>query len=261
MKSVATYCFAILVFVSCKKAPAGSQGPTGPQGPDGNLVSAPNGVITGSVTQFDEYGVIISTGLNTVTVSIKGTTISTITDTKGTYTLNSVPAGIYVLEFRGQKTQTYKNTQVSFPGNGIMYLEEKIYNKPTWTFSNAYVRDTTVSGTHYIRVSASLPPASGTTIRTLLVLFSKNNSIDNTDPNSYDFLVTNSNVAFYIAYNHLNPSDNTYNSPGYSSGTLYYAKVYAITSLSAYYIDAATNQQVYYSVSDQAPVSFTLTMP
>lgn len=260
MKYLAAFCIATLIFVSCKKAPAGPQGDTGPQGPDGPMGTTPTGIITGSVTQYDEYGGSLSI-LNTVTVSIKGTKLSTVTNVKGTYTLSGVTAGIHVLEYKGQNTQIYRNTQVSFPGNGTIYVDATIYNKPSWSFSNAFVRDTMIGATRYIRVTASVAASTVTASRYLLVLFSKTNAIDNTDPVTYDYLYLANSTFFYIPYNQLYPGDYAYQTPGYPAGTTYYAKVYAITIGGARYLDAATHQFVYYSVNDQTPPVFTLTMP
>ena len=253
---------SVVLFGFCKKEPAGSQGPSGSQGPNGPVGTVPTGTLTGSVAQRDETGAYLKTGLNTVTVSIKGTSFNAVTDSDGVYTISSVPAGVYVLEFKSKKSQTCRNTQVPFSGNGVMYLNLELFNKPTWGFSNLSIKDTTQGTFRFIKIAATIP-ASVTVYSTFLVLFSTNNKIDNTDPSSYDYLaISYSGVPYKIYYNQtVSSSDNTYYTPGYPSGTIYYAKAYALTSSLARYMDVASQQYVYYSVSDIPAQTFTLTMP
>lgn len=257
MKQLFYFILILVVLASCKKGP---QGATGAQGPDGSAGQVSNGVIAGSIDQYDEFGVKLTTNLNTVTVSIKGTNLTGTTDSKGIYRISPVPAGVYALEFKGEKTQICRNTQVAFPGNGTMYVDASLFNKPTWTFSTLSVKDTVDSGVHRIKVSGTLANPT-TATRPFLVLFSTNTNMNNTDPSTYDCSVAWNNLPCNIEYNMYFQNDLVSScTPGYPSGTIFYAKVYPL-STTTYYIDAAAQEFIYYSVGDSPATTFTLTMP
>lgn len=238
-----------ILLVNCKKGPEGPKGETGAPGNNGPSGTAATGTISGNVYQYDEFSKRVQTSLNTITVSVEGTTLSTVTNEKGIYTLADVPAGTYTLNYKGPKTQVMKNTQVSLVGNGILYVHASIVDKPTWLISNP---------TLTINANQPIYGLTGTITNTLnfpkspLLLFSLSTDIDNQDPSTYDyarFINLNSNQSFYSS-----------GSPQYPEGTIFYAKVYAAVPGFSY-TEVSSQRVVNYSVGDVSSPVFTLTMP
>lgn len=237
--------------MSCKKqGPPGDDGPVGPTGP------VPAGTITGKVTQFDEFGTELKTGLNTVTVSIQGTNLNAVTDENGTYVLPSVQPGIHVLGFRGPKTQVCQNDQVTCTGSGTLHIDATLYNKPTWTFSDLKVDGSLSSG--YFEISATITPTLPTPpngipiYRYFIIIFSDKSTLSNSDPSSYDaYRVFAGPVGSFVASQ----------MPAYPAGTTFFAKLYSVTSFNSWYLDSKTKKPLYYSVGDTPPQIFTLKKP
>src|ERR1043165_1457695 len=99
MRTLFLFVVAIVLLLGCKKktGPEGPQGDKGETGPPGAILT---GTITGRIKQYDASAVQMTTDLNTTTVSISGTTLNTITDTEGNYSLINVPSGTYELQLR-----------------------------------------------------------------------------------------------------------------------------------------------------------------
>lgn len=247
MKHSILHLACCMLFVACKKqgpkGETGAQGQTGPPGP------ALTGTICGTVTQFDELVAIKHTNLNTVTVTIKGTGLTAVTDTDGKYTIPSVPAGTHTLEFKGQNTQVMKKTEVIFPGNGLMYVHARIVNKPTWTLSN-FNLTIDLDSKNYVLTCTS--PSNPSLSQGVLVLFSLKQNMDPQNITTYDYALSGAPNNYISLYN--------YYAPRYPTGTTFYAKVYPLVS-GFYYTDVATQRNVYYPVGDIPSSVFTLTMP
>lgn len=85
--------FTIGLFLLTQACKKGNDGPAGPQGPKG---LAYYGVIAGHIAQYDQYGLPLVRNLDGVKVSLNDST-STITDTNGYYTFDSVATGNYTI--------------------------------------------------------------------------------------------------------------------------------------------------------------------
>ncbi|MBL7932727.1 MAG: hypothetical protein JNL60_12535 [Bacteroidia bacterium] len=250
IKHILNIFICLLMFTACKKT--GPDGPVGDQGPAGFPGSQATGTISGKITQFDEFAAELKTHLNTVTVSVKGTTLSAVTDETGVYTISSVPPGVYVLEFKGEKTQTSMFHGLSCAGKGIVYCHLSISEKPSWTFTNMLIKDSLQ--THNIVISSAITPASSTAQRNYMILFSKDKNSSNLDPLSYDkaAFISGPSASIYYGSSML---------PTYPSGTNYYARIYSVTSPDTWYLDPGTKRKVYYSVGDTPSEIFTLVVP
>lgn len=255
MKRIFVVFISALVFIACKKT--GPKGPDGESGPPGPPGATATGTISGKVTQFDELSTELTTGLNTVTVSIKGTSLSSVTDEKGIYSIPSVPPGVYVLEFKGKKTQACLMHEVSCAGAGIVYCHINLYQKPNWTFTNVYVRDSlemhavavSISGTSTVITNPF--PSVG---RGYMIIFGKDKNLTNLDPSSYDEILFFGLSDIFIYYG-------TPLLPDYPAGSVYYARVYTCSGHNAWYMQPGTKQKIYYSVGDISSEVFTLTIP
>lgn len=249
----------IAALTACKKpeGPAGPQGPQGPQGPSGNNGGTGSGIITGNVDQRDQYAVSYTTGLNTTTVSIDNTTITTVTDAAGNYTLSNLGAGIYDISYTKSGAGLMKNTQIVFPGAGTLYLNADVYDNPTFTFGGGYLKDTTMSWGDQIRIN--LTYASNAKARAGLVLIGPTSNVDITNPSSYK-----STINLYISPNStVLATTMSYPSQlinAYPSGTVVYAKVYPCTQGGSYY-NYATSNQIYTSYGSPMATTFTLSLP
>ncbi len=257
MKKIILCAICVVAMASCKKE-TGPQGPAGTNGTNGTNGSTASGSITGKVNQYDQYSVHKTTGLNTTTVSIEGGSNSTVTDAAGNYTLSNVAPGVYNLVFTKAGCGLTKQEQVVFPGNGSLYVNGDVADKPTFTFSTGYVKDTLQFSQHQIRINVNLPAVSQT--RSGMVIFGKTSSVDITTPSSYDYMYNfyiQANNAYYTATtSYLASSFNSY-----TSGQTIYAKVYPSVSQGAGYYDYAEDKNIYTGYGTPLPTTFTLTMP
>lgn len=244
------------ILSSCKKETV--EGPQGPQGPAGPGGSAPSGTLAGKAKQYDEFGVEYTSGLNTTTVSVDGTNMSAVTDASGNYSIPNVPPGVYNLSFTKPGAGLYKATQVTFPGNGVLYNTASVVDKATTIISTAMVKDTMFFSTPQIKFQLTCPPISKS--RAFMLVFGKTANIDLAVPSSYNAIyVINLSSGSTGINSTTNISGSNYNA--FSSGSAIYVKVYPIaTSYSGYY-DAAIDENVYTTYGTPFPTTFTVTKP
>ncbi len=252
MKKLVLSILCITALTACKKEKVtGPEGPQGPQGPSSSSV----GTITGKVIQYDQTGATYTTGLNTTTVEIQGTSYATVTDAAGNYTLSNVNPGTYTFLFKKPGCGTNQRQQISFAGNGTYYLNSNILEKPTYTFISATV-DTfkVVPNSSSYSVKFTINSAASTITRGALVLMGQNNSLDITDPSSYEYsyqsTLTSSTTSQFV----------------YSFGGLhgtYYFKIYPHAPGYTYgvYYDVATDKQKYYSYGTPLATTYSVTLP
>lgn len=236
MKRIILVVFSILAIASCKKkqAETGPAGPSGPPGPAGNGV---NGTITGNIRQYDQAGVTYSTGLNTTTVSIDGTSYSTITDAAANYTLSNVTPGIYSITFNKNGNSLTKRQQISFPGNGTLYLDAEVYELPAFTITGFTAKDTTRFGPCF-KFTFTITPTNKAGM--ISVFSNLDGQLDVNNPGNYDIYPTvqvqpNQTVFTYYTFSH-----------SYKTGQTVYLKAYpASANSNGGYIDYATDKRVY----------------
>jgi|GEM_PF-1341675 len=257
MKKTLLALCCVAALISCKKTagPEGPQGATGPQGPAGNS-NAGTGIITGNVKQYDQYAVQYTIGLNTTTVSIDGTTITTTTDASGNYTLSNLAAGIYDISYEKPSGGLTKQQQIVCPGTGKLFNGSSIYDKPTFAINYASLKDTTISGTHYQKLYITLTP--DTKKRNIIVVYGKTSAIDLADPSSYLHILglTVNNTSYSANLSYSNPQTNNF-----PSGSTMYAKIYPSSGLSSGYYDYVINKEVYTAYGTPFPNTFSIVMP
>ena len=239
-----TFCLlvALTCILSCKKqgpaGPAGEQGPKGETGPAG---TTPTGTISGKILQYDAYGVWLNAGLNTTTVSIAGSNISSVTNAEGSYTLTDVPAGTHEINIRKPSSGLGRIKQVLFPGNGELHVNGNIADKAPYEFTGGYIKDTLNSA-----VKVNLHYASSTKSRLAVILFSRSANIDPEDPktfqvtwafNVYPNVTTQKEQ---ITFQIITALANTF-----QSGSTVYCNVYPCSAIPGRYYDPFDKKYVY----------------
>lgn len=247
-KTILLLCCLATAFSSCKKETI--EGPQGPQGPAGANGTANPGTITGKVRQFDESGNEYKTGLNTTTVSVDGSTLSTITDATGSYTFNNVPAGVYALSFVKNGAGLVKITQITLPGNGTVYGSPKIADNASFVFTSALAKDTIIFGSKTVFVKMIYPMLANR--QNVATVLSKSPEIDLADPSSYEVVLINAletgSTERAIAFNLNADLFSTF-----EIGSQVYIKTYPIALTNYSYFDAARNETIYTSYGAPFP--------
>lgn len=200
------------------------------------------GTITGKVRQFDVSGVEYHSDLNTTTVSIDGSTLSTITDATGTYTFESIPAGAYSLTFTKPKAGTVRVTQILVPGNGTVYESPKLADNADLVFSSALAKDSAVGENHLVFISVKYPVLAKT--QGIALVYSETPEIDLGNPESYYFAEVHSleKGSTKIEFTHsLHADDFSF----LETGSKIYLKIYPIAAAHYAYFDTARNETVY----------------
>jgi hypothetical protein len=216
------------------------------------------GPLSGKVNQYDQFGTLYTTGLNTTTVSIYGKNFkslndttgryaTSVTDSAGHYTLANIPTGTSYLLFYIK------------PGCGIMVREGVAYKVgdtttynagvsdiPAFSINAAYARDTTwfagtLSGIYY---GAGTTPLNKNAM--VVAIIGKSDSIDISRPASY----LNYGVASFAN----TPDFNRFFSYPFLKQTylfqadsVLFMKVYPVSTLASYYFDNYLNKPVYTS--------------
>jgi hypothetical protein len=242
MKKTLTACVFLIGFYSCRKEVAAPQ-------PQSNVIP---GTITGKVAQFDQYGVQLTTGLNTAVISIDGTSYSTTTDAAGNYMLTNVAPGTYNISFNRPGCGLWQKQQVSFAGNGTYYLNGYSTEKPTYSFTGSIIDSIAAIGGH--KVFAYLQMSPITSPGGILILRSQNPNLNINDPSSYQNIYQNSVPANTSSFKLW--IDYAY------SGTWYY-KAYPYPNIyyGAFYDDAPSEKRIYSAYGNQLPGTFTITIP
>jgi hypothetical protein len=246
MKRFLTLLALIAAFTACKKDTS-TQGPAGPQGPPGTTAA---GTITGKVELYTDQNTPQTTDKGSVLVSIKGTTMSTLTDTTGKYTLNQVPAGIYTMVFSRGGYGVYEEQQISFPGNGKLYINAGLMETPKWK-----IIDLKITGTgQQINANYTLTPSA--TARQLLLIMGKKTDVDISNPLSFDRFTTiniSAGQSQGYGYQYFNVS--------YPSGTVFYMKAYAYATNTPYYYDYETDKIIPAATGEPFSKVFPMIMP
>jgi len=247
----------IISFTSCKKDKiAGPQGPQGPPGPSG---ASAKGSIAGKVKQYNYYGEQYATNLNTCTVSIAGTEISTVTDATGSYTLSEVSNGIHEIIFSRPNSGVMKMQQVSFPGNGNLIQNMSINDKATYSIISAAIKDTMYFGLSSLKISLSI--ASDTKARKVLLVFGKNQNIDPSIADAFEYQhqieipsgVTNVDTYMPYEYTDLEKKFNT--------GATVHAKFFPCAVNDGGYYDYVSEKSINTSCGSPLPANFSFVMP
>jgi len=82
------------------------------------------GTIKGRITIADVDGSPLNVSLAGSKVTLKGTSISAVTDSLGNYTLKNVPAGIYAIRFSRADFYTVGSDHYEFSGAGVDFIPE-----------------------------------------------------------------------------------------------------------------------------------------
>lgn len=261
-KLILSVCCVAALVSSCKKTgsqgPEGPAGPQGPQGPAGSGTGAGTGIVTGKVKQYDQYNVQYTTNLNTTTVSVEGTTISTVTDASGNYSLTNVGAGVLDLVYNRPNSGLNKINQIVFAGAGTLFLNENVYDKASYTFSGGYAKDTTQfsnSGVLY-----RLYYTTNTKQRSAVAIFGKTASVDISDPSTYEFdyymnIPANTTTTAQM-FSYGNSAFNAFN-----SGDMIYVKIYPLSNTGSGYYNYVLNRQVLTGGGTPLPTTFVITKP
>ena len=230
MKKTALFLSCICILFSCKKDKhSEAEDPALPE-------VAANGSLSGKVSQYNQFGTLYKTGLNTTTVSIDGKGYTTVTDTSGRYTLTGIPTSTYTLIFKKAGCGTMKMENISYKAGDTTIYNTGIADIPVFSISSAYARDTTWFGTlGGIYYNASAFPKD--TNATVVAIIGKSAAIDLADPTSYLNYATASSLKAvdfkrFFSYSLLK---DTYT---FKKDSILYMKVYPIaTKASSYYND------------------------
>ena len=244
MKKLLILITCVAVFTQCKK-----EKPKDPE-PVPSAYTAPTGSITGKVTQYDQYNNTYTVGLNNTTVSLFGTSYSTVTDALGHYTLTNIPQGIYSIATDKPGCGTYQTQQISFVGNGTLYHDSYTCDKATYTFNSGSVIDSVGN----LLITVNLNPVNNPL--GVIVIYGTSGNLNLSDPNSYSALLQYSIPANKSTYR---KQDNFSNLP---SG-LIYAKIYPspyYTSGSMYH-DVPSGKNYYVSYGTPIATTYTFTNP
>ncbi|MDI1355587.1 MAG: hypothetical protein PSX36_11750 [bacterium] len=254
MKTFVYACLCLSIFVSCKKETV--EGPAGPQGPAGASGSASSGSLSGKVRQYDEFGIEYSSNLNTTTISVEGTTLFTITNANGNYTISNVPSGIYDLTFTKINAGLMKQKQITFPGNGTLYNSTKVGDKPSFAITSAMLKDSTLGVNPIVYMNFKMVASSQQ--RTIGVVLSNAANLDLASPSSYQAVhlvdipsnTSNLNSQFLLQSSLFSM---------FPMGSIVYAKAYPINATPYGYYDPAADQDIYTNYGAAFPITFTLT--
>jgi hypothetical protein len=232
MKKLIVSAVAIMLLAACgkKEGPAGQQGPKGDPGANG---TGTTGSIQVRVKQFSQYGVPVTTNLNTATVSINGTNLSGVTDANGYATINNVSAGVYDLTIQRAGFGSTKQLQLNHPGSGTLNTLVGLSESPTFLIgAGTTIKDTVVFGNTSFKGKLFIQ-ANSETRYALFALGTNSVTLDASNPNSCVALlemnvsVNQASIAF---------SESIFNQiySNLPSGTVIYAKVYPLAG-SPYY--------------------------
>ena len=147
----------LIVITSCSKPKDGAVGPAGAQGSSGPLLQ---GNLQGFVQLFDQYGTRLYTKLDSASVSIDGTSSSSMTDINGKYSFSNLNTGTYNFSINGRTSFASSKLQgIEVTGNGTIDRDVKLSQIPNWTLNAITAIDTVVAGIHNLKVKITLPTA------------------------------------------------------------------------------------------------------
>ena len=234
---------------------AGCKGATGPAGPS----------LTGNITGFvllinSDSGVSYPADRSGVTVSVQGTSLSTMTDSRGRWTLTGLSTGIYTIVATKPGYGMTEQQGVEFTGgNGTVLLGSLSGNGTTIeyltlaqppNFSLMYDSLKTTDSSLNVWFSMSGPQIGAE--NEFLIAIGKDSGVSASDPNKY--IYSTDNGAFGSGLNgfiQLNASDLYY--AGLRSGMKAYLiayplEFYGFGNYYSSYFDIATGRFVYTSL-------------
>ena len=198
-----------------------------------------------------------TTALNNVTVSVDGRSFSTVTDSLGNYVLSHLPQSVYDLSFIKPGAAISKKQQIICPNSGTHYVNASTYDLPTSIFKDGYIKDTTSNPTVKIRLYYDSQPYP----IQFIVVYGKTNKVDLGNPDTYDDF-------FYKVFANT-PNEKTciyffdYRvefKKKYPSGTVFYARVYPVSTAEYGYFDYVKNKSVFTGYGTPLLGTFSLTM-
>ena len=136
--NIKKYCsITIISLTSLLSVILGCKGETGPTGPSGPLLT---GNIEGYAILYHEYDYAYPNSSG-ITVSLEGTTMSTMTDSTGWWKLQDITTGTYNIIFEKIGFFSKKIYSVQFVGGGTLYLNQKnyapvLFELPSFTISS-----------------------------------------------------------------------------------------------------------------------------
>jgi len=162
---------ASLCSFSCtKKGNTGATGQAGPAGP------AFKGTITGFVSVYDQYGSKLFNGLKNIQVSLAGRT--TLTDSIGHYTFDSISTGTYALTATGQGLAATMVNNVAFIKD-TLHTDIKMSALPTFNIDTFHAYHN--AGSLYDSLIITVEPDSRP--RNLIILVNNNRLVSNSPAN------------------------------------------------------------------------------
>lgn len=202
------------------------------------IVESPaTGTISGNTEQYNQYGELLKTGLNNVTVTLDNDPASTTTDEYGNYTLSGIKPGVYSISFSKPGCTTYKLQQVTFPGNGTLYKNGFAIENPTYTLLNASITlDTThtQNSNQVITIKGNITPSTKPV--NVTVFISTNPDLTNNTSGNFTRVISiPANTSSFT---------NTFGYPIYDWSTNIYAKLYASNVYTFSYHEFTTNSNV-----------------
>jgi hypothetical protein len=262
MKHKIPFLCLLLAITSCKKTvegpqgPQGTQGPAGPAGPSGS--NAP-GQLRGKVGQYDQYGNIHKTGLNTATVTLKGTSNFTVTDAAGMYTLTNIPEGSHQIEISRPQTRTMLKEQVHMISSGSIVYNFHTSDSARFTLSNGSVKDTTMFGNPVVLVRFKVTPDVKT--RFAVALFGKTPNMVPHDASTFlgsHMMGIGPNTADFE--DHIFVSTSAFNG-NFESGEKVFVKIFPSASYYSTEYDYLHERDTYWGTGVPLPQTFTITIP
>lgn len=253
MKITIVSSLLILTLFSCKKEKKTvDETPVSPSATSGNL--------SGTVSQFNQFGVTYTTGLNTTTVSIDSTNTTCVTDQNGHYTFTNISSGIYTLVFKKPGCGLIKMPDINFNFSDTTNYNASVADIPVFSISSAYVKDTSwftapaLAGIYY---NANTSPVN--VKATIVAIVSKSANLSLADPLSYikfspASLVNTVDYGRFLSYNFLSQSY------GFKKDSIIYVKIYPVATTGASYYNNKVKKPVYTAYGNPSP-TYTLAMP
>ena len=211
--------------------------------------------IKGKVTQYDQSGNVYTNNLNTTTVSVEGTTITTITDITGSYQIPGISSGNYTLTFSKPGCILYKLKNISFGVKQGLKYNIDISDKPTFIFTNAYAKDTSIIGDDcfggYFAVRVGIQPTNSFHIA--VAIYGKTNELNIADSSSYTFyrifdIPNNASTRIdYLPYCFSG-------FPYFQSGSTFYVRIYPLSTAAFSYNDPTTGNLVFTNYGTPYPI-------
>lgn len=221
---------SFLLIASCKKKETATETPVA------------TGTIAGKTSQYDQYGNLLSTGLNNVTIFLDNDNVTAVTDNSGNYSLEGVKPGIYTISFSKPGGGLFQIQQVNFPGNGTLYKDGIVIETPTFNFTSvtSVLVDSSVSQYYpakWIKTVFNLSPVSKAVQAAVLLGSSGNLDINKAGSYFRPFIVSvPANTSSYSAMINISSYSNL-------TGDLY-VKIYPYSGYTMSYHDYSTGNNI-----------------